>query len=169
MRFRSEIRGSTHFQPKFASAFFKNFWRTWVLFMEELILLFCTSGDVSSGFQSLICTWWRHMCYTFPKIHLWCDTCWPLGGQYGSQVGLFHIPATRHWWGLNERPMAPQVNALPTELCRFCLTWTVNSIRFIAFQSDDAVAFAIAQCGQPLREMLNWRQMLRRRNSMFTS
>ena len=26
------------------------------------------------------------LCYTFPEIHLWCDTCWPLGGQHGSQV-----------------------------------------------------------------------------------
>ena len=25
---------------------------------------------------SLIRTWWRHTCYMFPKIHLWCDTCW---------------------------------------------------------------------------------------------
>ena len=23
---------------------------------------------------SLIRAWWRRMCYTFPKIHLWCDT-----------------------------------------------------------------------------------------------
>ena len=22
--------------------------------------------------------------YTFPEIHLWGDTCWPLGGQHGS-------------------------------------------------------------------------------------
>ena len=27
---------------------------------------------------SLIHTW-RCTCYTFPKIHLWCDTCCPLG------------------------------------------------------------------------------------------
>ena len=24
--------------------------------------------------------------YTFPEIHLWCDTCRPLGGQHGSQA-----------------------------------------------------------------------------------
>ena len=29
--------------------FFKNFWRTQVLFVGPLISLFCTSGDVSSG------------------------------------------------------------------------------------------------------------------------
>ena len=30
----------------------KSFWRTWVLFVGPLILLFWTSGDASSGFQS---------------------------------------------------------------------------------------------------------------------
>ena len=23
---------------------------------------------------SLICTWWRRTCYTFPEIHIWCNT-----------------------------------------------------------------------------------------------
>ena len=31
----------------------------------------------------------------FPKIHLWCDFCWPLE----SQAILFHVPVSRHWWG----------------------------------------------------------------------
>ena len=34
------------------------------------------------------------MCYRFPEIHLWCNTCQP----FGSQANLFHIPASRHWW-----------------------------------------------------------------------
>ena len=54
---------------------------------------------------SLICTWWR--CTCFPEIHLWFDTCQPLGGQHGSQADFFHIPATRHWWAFNGRPIAP--------------------------------------------------------------
>ena len=67
-------------------------WRTFVLFV--------TSGDVSSGFQSgsLIHTLWRRICYTFPQIHLWCDTCQPLSGHHGSQAVLFHVPASRHWF-----------------------------------------------------------------------
>ena len=24
--------------------------------------------------------------YMFPEIHLWCDTCWPLGSQHGNQA-----------------------------------------------------------------------------------
>ena len=33
------------------------------------------------------------VCYMFPEIHLWCYTCWPLGGQHGCQADLFQIPA----------------------------------------------------------------------------
>ena len=29
-----------------------------------------------------------------PQIHLWCNTCWPLGSQHGSQV----IPIHKHRW-----------------------------------------------------------------------
>ena len=29
----------------------------------------------------------------FPEIHLWCYTCWPLGGQHGCWADLFHILA----------------------------------------------------------------------------
>ena len=35
---------------------------------------------------SLIHAWQRHMCYIFPEIHLWCDTCRPLVGHHGSQA-----------------------------------------------------------------------------------
>ena len=32
------------------------------------------------------------LCYTFPEIHLWCDTCWPLGGQHGSWAVSTYLP-----------------------------------------------------------------------------
>ena len=67
---------------------------------------------------SLIHTWQRCMCYIFSKIHLWCNTCQPLGGLHGSWANLFHVPASRHWWGLKTGPIALQANVLPTELCR---------------------------------------------------
>ena len=39
--------------------------------------------------------------YTFPEIHLWCDTCWPLGGQHGSwavsSTYLQGIGGSRNW------------------------------------------------------------------------
>ena len=79
---------------------------------------FWISGDVSSGFQSLIQTWWRHIYYMFPEIHFWWNTCQLLGSQHGRQANFVHIPVTRHCWGLNRRPIMSQANALPTELCR---------------------------------------------------
>ena len=39
--------------------------------------------------------------YTFPEIHLWCDTCQPLGSQHGSwaisSTYLWGIGGTRNW------------------------------------------------------------------------
>ena len=69
-------------------SFKKKFWKTYVLFVGLLIPLFWTSGDVSPGFKarvdpsfacSVACMQW------IPEIHLWCNTCWCLGGQHGSQ------------------------------------------------------------------------------------
>ena len=40
-----------------------------------------------------------------PHIHLWCDTCRPLGNQHSSQAVLFHVPARRHWWGAKPGPI----------------------------------------------------------------
>ena len=37
---------------------------------------------VKARVGSLICASQRHMCYIFPKIHFWCKTFWPLGGQH---------------------------------------------------------------------------------------
>ena len=59
----------------------------------------------------LICTWQRCTYKMFHEIHHWCDTCWPHGGQHGSQAVLFHLPVGMHcgaWkWNL---------------LCPHCLT-----------------------------------------------
>ena len=61
---------------------------------------FWTSGDITR-FQSLskpervslICTWQRHTCYKFSKIHLWYKTCWrPLGGKKISSIWIHLWP-----------------------------------------------------------------------------
>ena len=80
---------------------------------------------------SFIYTWQRCMCYMFPEIHLWCNTCQPLSGQHGSWANLLHIPATRHWWDLDGRPIAPQANALPTELCWLALDQNIFITSFM--------------------------------------
>ena len=64
---------------------------------------------------SLILTWFKCMCYTFPAIHLRCDTCWP--------SDLFPIPVSRHWWDSKPWPIMPQTNYLLTELCQLGLAY----------------------------------------------
>ena len=75
--------------------------------------------------DSLIHTWERHTCYTIPKIHLWCNTCWPLCSQYGSWANFLHVLASRHWWDSKLGPIMQQMNALPTELCWLGYPWNV--------------------------------------------
>ena len=71
-------------------------WGHWYPCFELLVTSpLCFKARVSS----LICIWLRHTCYMLPVIHLWFDTCWPLGCQLGSQAVLFHVHVSRHWWG----------------------------------------------------------------------
>ena len=96
---------------------FFNFSKAKVLFVGPLIPLFSIMSSL--GFKtrvgSFICTWWRHTCYMFLEIHLWCDTCQPLRGQYGSQADLFQVPVSRNWWGLKLGPiMLQRKNGLST-------------------------------------------------------
>ena len=69
-------------------------------FVGPLIPLFRTSGDVSSGFQSqsgfcLIRTLRRHMWYTFPEIHLWCNISAGVYSQHSSQSPSPHVCFSR--------------------------------------------------------------------------
>ena len=60
---------------------------------------------------SLICTRLRHMCYMFPEIHLWCDTCPPLGSQHGTQaVSSTYLMFNR----MQMFPFSPLEFALPS-------------------------------------------------------
>ena len=76
----------------------------YVLFVGPLKPLLWTSGDVSSRFQSQSRQSYLHFVeayiqYIFAEIHLWCDTCQPLGDQHGNQAIFFHVRVSRHWWG----------------------------------------------------------------------
>ena len=88
--------------------------------MGPLIPLFWTSGDVS-GFQSQSGQPYSHLEEAYvlnvPEIHLWCDTCWPLGSQHGNQAILFNVPVSRHCWDLKPWSIIPQTKALPIEIC----------------------------------------------------
>ena len=89
-------------------------------FLGPLIPLFRTSGDVSSGFQSrsefyLIQTLWRHMWYTFPEIHLWCDTYASVYSQHSSRSLSPHVCFSRgRMSDLNHRPPAWEADMLTT-------------------------------------------------------
>ena len=61
--------------------FKKNFgWGHWYPCFGLLVMSFLV---FKARVDSLIRTWHRHTCYTFPRIHLWCKTCWLLSGQHG--------------------------------------------------------------------------------------
>ena len=50
-----------------------------------------------------------------PDIHLWCDTCWPLGGQHGSQSrSLMHVAEVGCWDSIR-RPPAQWAVVLSTQ------------------------------------------------------
>ena len=75
-------------------------WTSFLKFLEDMSL-FCGATDTpildfwwcllwvskpewGLPYLSLAEAYMLH--YTFPEIHLWCNTCWPLGGQHGSQA-----------------------------------------------------------------------------------
>ena len=66
--------------------------------------------------------------YMYPNIHLWCNICWPLGGQ----AILFHIPARRDLlWRCCFR-VQYQADALPIRPEFSGTTPTINTL-FIKF------------------------------------
>ena len=73
------------------TAFLKKNWRTSVLLLGPLIPLFWTSGYISSGFQSQSGQPYsqRHTWCTFLDIHLWWNTCWPLGCTMAAEPYLW--------------------------------------------------------------------------------
>ena len=99
------------FYPKFTQrCFFKKF--------QEKIKLFLVGIEFfAKTFQNLcteilfrkvffnIRTWKRRICYMFPEIHLWCDTCWPLVGQQSTWVILLYIHMSRHRWSSKPGPI----------------------------------------------------------------
>ena len=84
--------------------------------------------------------------YLFSEIHLWCDTCWPFGGQHGSWA-VTYLQAG--WWGLKTGSIvSPRLimwdlaNALPTELCRPGLDDTL----FYGHSIERPPSFKVRRC-----------------------
>ena len=64
-----------------------------------------------------------------PQIHLWCDTCWPLGSQHGSLAFLTHVLANISPRIGRACTHDPSISTLP----RICDQW--NVVAFPRFKS----------------------------------
>ena len=58
-------------------------------------------GWISSLVCFITCKQWN------PHIHLWYDTCWPFGDQYGSQAIPIQGLVNKHWWGSSPGSVMP--------------------------------------------------------------
>ena len=73
--------GQTHLymtQHKVAYCLIKKIWRTSVLFLGPLIVLFWTLVTSAQGFKARVdplLVWFLICMQLIPQIHLWCDTC----------------------------------------------------------------------------------------------
>ena len=86
-----------HLGQLFFLNFFKQIlvWVVWGHWYPCFGLLVTSPLGFIARVGSLTRAWQRYVCYTFPEIHLWCDTCWPLSSQHGSWA----ISST-YLWGI---------------------------------------------------------------------
>ena len=87
-------------------------------FVEPLIPLFWTPGDVSSGWAALF-----ELCRGIHVTHSLRFTSGVtsadlLAASMAAEL-IFSTYLQRHWWDLNTRPLAPCANTQRTELCWF--------------------------------------------------
>ena len=82
--------------------------------------------------------------YMFPEIHLWCDTCRPLGSQHGSRA-IFHIPA-RHWWDSKPGARRSQCEIRLSRLGSAHLMFTLSSDKYQKERRKIRLVFNFAQC-----------------------
>ena len=76
-----------------------------------------------------------------PQIHLWCNTCWPLGSQYRSQGVPIHILANKNWLvGLESEIYYAAASQHETRQTLYILDWTLFRIycgpEFLKIQHD---------------------------------
>ena len=90
---------------------------------------------LSFGFKarvgSLVPTLRRHTWYTFPEIHLWCDTSAGVYNQHSSQSLSPHACFSRgRMLDLNHRPPAWQADALTTRPLQPGLLKPLNNVMY---------------------------------------
>ena len=76
--------------------FFKRFWRIQFPCFELLVTSALGFKARVGGLLCFIaCMEWNL------QIRLWCNICWPLGGQHGSRAVPIHVLAKKYWLGLS--------------------------------------------------------------------
>ena len=109
---------------------------TWSHWYPCFVLGFKARVDDPSLACFIACAQWN------PQIHLWCNTCWPLGSQDASRAILIHILANKHWWGCGPGSIMhaaasvwEQADAPRTELCQLGFYGLLlKKIRFIQWR-----------------------------------
>ena len=79
-------------------------------------LLWVSKPEWVLPYSSLVEAYMLH--YMFPEIHLWCDTCRPLGSQHGSQA-----VSSTYLWGIGGTRNRELSNRL---LCIYSMNKVVN-------------------------------------------
>ena len=69
----------------------------------------------------------------FLEIHLWCDTYRPLGSQHGSWTILFHVSASRHWWGPKPGSIVPLPHSVSKIILERVQRTNVGRLRLYLF------------------------------------
>ena len=74
---------------------------------------------------SLIGTWQKYMSYTFPEIHIWCNTCGPLGQQamMGLETGIYHATAASHFETKQTLYRLSYSSLVQVEM--LCISWNI--------------------------------------------
>ena len=110
---RAKVEAKAIFPLMFFSSIFYwthvHFWGHWYPCFRLLVTSpLCFKAKEGS----LIHSWWRHMWYTFPEIHLWWDTIASVYGQHSSQLLSPHICFSRgRMPDLNHRPPTWQLDS----------------------------------------------------------
>ena len=146
----SWVSNLSNTKSQYCKLFFKIFWRTGVRYMGQWYPFFGLLVMSPLGFKatvgSLICTWQWCTCYTLSEIHLWCDTCRPLGGQHtcealvGLETGSYHATSHSVTSGRRSTNWAITANFTLPNLCvtgKLYRLLRVTVLKRVTVQSND--------------------------------
>ena len=100
-----------------------NFWRTKVLLWGHWYSYYWLLVTSALDFKPLL-TFFVTCVQLIPQAHLWCDTCWPLGGQHCSWAVLICVDLFGYqiWWDSN--------------MSSSCFSWRVEQVVLLVSNAD---------------------------------